>query len=78
MERTNVDMIGEVPGIFAPEKDFNSNVVSLASYSFGQTFNVTPLALIRAQAACVNGGYLYEPYIVEQVLDSDGNIIQQH
>ncbi len=78
MEKTGVDMIGEVPGIFADEKSFNSNIVSLASYSFGQTFNVTPLELIRAQAACVNGGYLYQPYIVEQVLDSDGNILQQH
>ena len=33
----------------------------ITSYSFGQTFNVTPLELIRAQAACINGGYLYEP-----------------
>ena len=78
MEKTGVDMIGEVQGIFAEEKDFNSNLVSLASYSFGQTFNVTPLELIRAQAACVNGGYLYEPYMVEQVLDGEGNILQQH
>lgn len=78
MEKTNVDMIGEVQGIFANEKSFNSNLVSLASYSFGQTFNVTPLELIRAQAACVNGGYLYEPYIVEQVLDDEGNILSQH
>ena len=78
MEKTGVDMIGEVSGIFADEKTFNSNVVSLASYSFGQTFNVTPIELIRAQAACINGGYLYEPYIVEQVLDEDGNILSQH
>ena len=78
MEKTNVDMIGEVPGIFTDEKSFNSNLVSLASYSFGQTFNVTPLELIRAQAACVNGGYLYEPYVVEQVLDDDGSVLQQH
>ena len=78
MEKTDVDMIGEVAGIFASEKSFNSNVVSLASYSFGQTFNVTPIALIRAQAACINGGYLYTPYVVEQVLDDDGNIVQQH
>ncbi len=78
MEKTNVDMIGEVQGIFANEKSFNSNLVSLASYSFGQTFNVTPLELIRAQAACVNGGYLYEPYIVEQVLDGEGGILRQH
>ena len=73
MDKTGVDMIGEAKGIFVDEDYFNSQVVSLASYSFGQTFNVTPIELIRAQAACVNGGYLYEPYIVEQVLDDDGN-----
>jgi len=67
-----------VKGIFQDEKSFNSQVVSLASYSFGQTFNVTPIELIRAQAACVNGGYLYQPYIVEQVLDEDGNVLSQH
>lgn len=78
MDKTGVDMVGEVTGIFADEKSFNSNVVSLASYSFGQTFNVTPIELIRAQAACINGGYLYEPYIVEQVLDENGNILTQH
>lgn len=78
MEKTGIDMIGEVPGIFASEESFNSNVVSLASYSFGQTFNVTPIELIRAQAACINGGYLYTPYIVDQVLDDEGNIISQH
>ncbi len=79
MEPTGFDMaVGEGHGIFADEKTFNSNVVSLASYAFGQTFNVTPLELIRAQAACINGGYLYTPYVVDQILDSDGNIIQQH
>ena len=78
MEKTGVDMIGEVQGIFSDEKTFNSNVVSLASYSFGQTFNVTPMELIRAQAACINGGYLYTPYIVEQVLSDDGSILSQH
>ena len=78
MEETGVDMIGEVSGIFSDEKTFNSNVVSLASYSFGQTFNVTPLALIRAQAACINGGYLYTPYVVEQELDGEGNVVYQH
>lgn len=71
-------MIGEAQGIFTDEKSFNSNIVSLSSYAFGQTFNVTPIELIRAQAACVNGGYLYEPYVVEQVLDGEGNILRQH
>ncbi len=78
MEPTGVDMIGEVTGIFSSRESFNSNVVSLASYAFGQTFTTTPLHLIRAQAACINGGYLYEPYVVAQVLDDDGNIVEQH
>ena len=78
MEKTGVDMIGEVAGIFADEDSFNSNVVSLASYAFGQTFNVTPLELIRAQAATINGGYLYTPYVVEQVLDDSGAVVEQH
>ncbi|MGO5049502.1 penicillin-binding transpeptidase domain-containing protein [Dysosmobacter sp. Sow4_B12] len=78
MEPTGVDMIGEVTGIFSSRERFNTNVVSLASYAFGQTFNVTPLALIRAQAACINGGYLYTPHVVEQILDDEGNIVSQH
>ena len=78
MNSTEVDMIGEVTGIFINEADFKRDVSAIASYSFGQTFNVTPLALIRAQAACINGGYLYTPYVVDQVLDDGGNIVEQH
>ena len=76
-EPTGVDMIGEAKGIISKTSLMN-DAASLASYSFGQTFNVTPLELIRAQAACVNGGYLYMPYIVDQVLDDEGNVIGQH
>ena len=78
METTGIELNGEANSLFTDEKTFNSNVVSLASYAFGQTFNVTPLQLIRAQAATINGGYLYEPYLVEQVLDGDGNVVYQH
>ena len=76
-EPTGVDMIGEAKGIISKSSLVN-DAASLASYSFGQTFNVTPLELIRAQAACVNGGYLYTPYIVDQVLDDEGNVLSQH
>ena len=75
MDKTGIDMIGEVKGIFQDEKSFNSQVVSLASYSFGQTFNVTPIELIRAQAACVNGGYLMKPYVVKSIVNSDGEAV---
>lgn len=78
MEPTGVDLIGETAGIFAPEKLFKSNVVSLASYAFGQTFTVTPLEVITAQAACINGGYLNQPYLVEEILDDENNVIKRH
>ena len=76
-EKTGVDMVGETKGIIS-ENSLKTDVAALASYSFGQTFTVTPLELIRAQAACINGGYLYTPYIVDQVLDDEGNILSQH
>lgn len=78
MEVTGIDELGEAVGIFSSEDAFKSNVVSLACYSFGQTFTVTPLQLIRAQAATVNGGYLRTPYLVDQVTDGDGNVVYQH
>ena len=76
-EKTGVDMVGEVSGILN-ESGLKNAPAALASYSFGQTFNVTPLALIRAQAACINGGYLYTPYVVEQELDDEGGVVYQH
>ena len=76
-EKTGVDMVGEVSGILN-ESGLKNDPAALASYSFGQTFNVTPLELIRAQAACINGGYLYTPYVVEQELDDEGGVVYQH
>ena len=78
MEATGIEENGEVAGIFAKEEDFGKNVVSLAAYAFGQTCNVTPIALIAAQASCINGGYLRTPYLVEKVVDGNGNVISQH
>ena len=77
MDKTGIDMIGEVKGIFQDEKSFNSQVVSLASYSFGQTFKITPLQLVRAISSVVNGGQLMEPYIVSEILDADGNTVMK-
>ena len=68
MEKTGVDLQGDVGGIFASRKDFTT--LDLACYAFGQNYNVTPLQIITAQAACINGGYLYTPYVVERELDS--------
>ena len=79
LEKTGIDLGGESKGIF-----FDRSLVvdtekwgtaSLTSGSFGQTFKLTPLQLVRAIAAVVNGGNLMEPYIVSEVLDADGNTI---
>lgn len=75
---TGVDLTGEQKGIFTDRDTFTSSDIYLACYAFGQTFTVTPLQLITAQAACINGGYLYTPYVVEQIKDSSGNIVSQH
>ena len=79
LEKTGIDLGGESKGIF-----FDKSLIvdtekwgtaSLTSGSFGQTFKITPLQLVRAIAAVVNGGYLVEPYIVSEVLDADGNTV---
>lgn len=73
---TGVDLQGEVKGVAAKKSSFTT--LDLACYAFGQNFTVTPIQLIAAQAACVNGGYLYTPYVVESITDGDGNVVEQH
>ena len=66
-EKTNVDMIGESSGIMFSYDNFND--VEQATVAFGQGISVTPIQLVRAVCACVNGGYLYEPYIVDEIIN---------
>ena len=79
LEKTGIDLVGESKGVF-----FDKSLVvdtekwgtaSLTSGSFGQTFKLTPLQLVRAISAVVNGGTLMEPYLVSQVLDANGNVL---
>ena len=73
---SGIDLQGEALGIFAPQE--TASELDLACYAFGQNFNTTPVALISAQAACINGGYLHTPYVVERVVDSEGNVLSSH
>ncbi|MBE6910542.1 MAG: PASTA domain-containing protein [Ruminococcaceae bacterium] len=75
-EKTGIDTTGEASGFMNDE--INYSKLALACYAFGQNFNVTPVALVAAQAACINGGYLRAPYIVEQVTDAEGSVTYQH
>lgn len=80
LEKTGIDVLGEsninpvsAGLIWDPDKFTN---VDLAVASFGQRFQVTPLQLITAAAAVINGGHLMQPYVVSQVTDPDGNVVQ--
>ena len=79
LEKTGIDLAGESKGVFFDKALVTDTekwgTASLTSGSFGQTFKLTPLQLVRAISAVVNGGTLMEPYLVSQVLDKDGNIV---
>ena len=82
MERTGVDLPGEASGLFHSKERLANNATYGTSYlistSFGQTVKPTPIQLVRAISAVVNGGYLLEPHVVSEVLDSEGNVIQKN
>ncbi len=73
-EKTGIDLPGEEMSIYYTAEQMGP--VELASESFGQTINVTPIQLITAIAASVNGGYLVQPHVVKQIIDSDGNVVE--
>ena len=74
--KTGIDFLGESAGILM-NKDNVVNV-DLARMGFGQAIAMTPLQLITAISACVNGGYLVEPYMVESIIDSNGKVILEN
>jgi len=75
-EKTGIDLAGEVNSIY--HYDFDGfNQTELAVYSFGQTFKITPLSLIRAVSAVANGGNLMKPRVVKALVDEDGNTVKE-
>ena len=78
-EKTGIDLPGEYTpnsNTIVSRDDFNE--VELCSYSFGQSLHVSPMQVISMFAACVNGGYLMEPHIVDKITDNDGNVIYEN
>ncbi len=73
-QKTGVDLAGEATGII--HKLENIGPVELATMSFGQSFQITPLQLMRAASAIVNGGYLITPHFGKGIADEEGNIIE--
>lgn len=72
---TGIDLPGETAGLYSPWKDFGH--VSLAVYSFGQTYKTTPIQQIAAIAAVANGGKYVTPHFLSEVVDDDGNVIDE-
>ncbi len=72
--KTGIDLPGESSPVYHLEDRMGPT--ELASSSFGQTFNVTPIQVITALSASVNGGKMVVPHIVKQIVDDDGNVVK--
>ncbi|MCD7843490.1 MAG: PASTA domain-containing protein [Clostridiales bacterium] len=71
MDSTGIDLPGESANVIWSLENFG--ITELATASFGQRFTVTPISLITAINAVVNGGYLYTPHVVQSIVDADGD-----
>lgn len=81
LSKTGIDLPGEGVGFFYSReklKPVGDGISNTISSSFGQTFKITPIQLVRAISAVVNGGYVLEPYVVSEVLDDEGNLVEKN
>lgn len=75
-EYTGIDLPGEgeTSGLlYTPE---NMDAASLATNAFGQNFNVTMTQLVASFCSLINGGNYYEPHVVKQIQDENGNVTE--
>ncbi|MDO4607880.1 MAG: penicillin-binding transpeptidase domain-containing protein [Clostridia bacterium] len=72
--KTGIDLPGEAAPYY--HKEENIGATELASSSFGQTFNITPIQMISLAATAANGGYAVKPHLVEKIVDSDKNVVK--
>lgn len=70
--KTGIELPGEAIGIFQPKPE----VIDMATASFGQSFQITPIQMITAYTAIENGGQLLKPQIVKELTDSKGNVVK--
>ncbi len=74
-EKTGIDLPAERIGQYYTD---TMNNISLASCSFGQSNTMTPLQMLTAAVAAINGGYLLTPRVVDRVIDQDGNTVEEY
>lgn len=73
-QETGIDLPGEATGLLYDTETMDA--ASLATNSFGQNFNVTMTQMVAAFSSLINGGNYYEPHVVKQILDENGNVIE--
>ena len=75
-QTTGIDLPSEARGYYHSFDEFST--VSLAVYSFGQTFKTTAIQQLRAVCAIANGGYLVSPHLLKEIVDNEGNVIYEY
>lgn len=75
-EMTGIDLPGEAETSGLLYTADNMDETSLATNAFGQNFNVTMTQMMASFCSLINGGYYYEPHIVKQIQDENGNVIE--
>lgn len=73
-DKTGIDLPGEASSIWHA----NPTEVNMATASFGQRFQITPIQLIQAYGAIANGGQLIKPHVVKEVVDAEGNVVKKY
>ena len=73
---TGIDLPGEASPQYYKEKQYG--IVELSSASFGQTNSLTPIQVCTGLCAIANGGTLLKPYVVSEVRDADGKVVQKN
>ena len=73
-DTTGIDLPGEARSIYYTDEQMA--IVELASVSYGQSNSITPIQMITAFSAVINGGYLVKPHVVNQIIDSEGNTVE--
>ena len=76
LEKTGIDLPSEVTGLFHKKEAIGTT--ELATTSFGQRFKVSIIGQLTAIAAVANGGELVTPYLVERIVDPEGNVVFTH
>ena len=76
-QKTGIDLPGEASAAGLLYREDQLNVTELATNAFGQGFNSTMIQIAAAFSSVINGGNYYQPHVVKQLVDTDGNVVKE-